>query len=246
MLKLVLTSIILLGFTTKVYLQSNKNYSCSIQLQHYVNQLPLLPNTSYSNISGETYTVTKLQYYISNIQLHNAANELVSTVPTTHYLINAYDTTTTQLTFAANNKQFSSITFTIGVDSVYNVSGAQTGALDPLNGMFWTWNNGYIMAKLEGTSPNSQQPNHTYTYHIGGFKTYENTVRKVKLTITPQKIKKHKPTIILINVQLSKWFDGVHQLKINDNSNTMSTGPKAVQFANNYATMFALNKIYTP
>ncbi|WP_316930094.1 MbnP family protein, partial [Hymenobacter sp. IS2118] len=34
---------------------------------------------------------------------------------------------------------YQSVSFTVGVDSARNVAGAQTGALDPNNGMFWTW-----------------------------------------------------------------------------------------------------------
>ena len=48
---------------------------------------------------------------------------------------------------------YNSLSFLLGVDSMHNVSGAQTGALDPANDMFWTWNSGYVMAKMEGASP---------------------------------------------------------------------------------------------
>jgi len=47
--------------------------------------------------------------------------------------------------------------------------------------MFWTWNSGYIMAKLEGTSPVSSQPNNKFEYHIGGFREPVNVVSKVRV-----------------------------------------------------------------
>jgi hypothetical protein len=50
------------------------------------------------------------------------------------------------------------IRFLLGVDSARNVSGIQTGALDPARGMFWTWNSGYVMAKIEGSSPSAHVP----------------------------------------------------------------------------------------
>jgi hypothetical protein len=39
-------------------------------------------------------------------------------------------------------KNITAIKFLLGVDSLKNVSGIQTGALDPAKGMFWTWNTG--------------------------------------------------------------------------------------------------------
>jgi hypothetical protein len=59
--------------------------------------------------------------------------------------------------------------FMIGVDSARNNSGAQTGALDPTNGMFWSWSTGYIMAKFEGTSAQSPAAANALKFHIGGF-----------------------------------------------------------------------------
>jgi hypothetical protein len=53
---------------------------------------------------------------------------------------------------------------TMGVDSARNVSGAQEGALDPANGMFWSWTSGYIMIKAEGLSP--QGAGGSFTYHL--------------------------------------------------------------------------------
>ena len=38
----------------------------------------------------------------------------------------------------------------LGVDSVLNYNGVHEGALDPINGMYWTWQTGYIHCKLEG------------------------------------------------------------------------------------------------
>ena len=48
---------------------------------------------------------------------------------------------------------YTELQFLLGVDSLHNVSGAQTDDLDPAKDMFWTWNSGYVMAKMEGNSP---------------------------------------------------------------------------------------------
>ena len=48
--------------------------------------------------------------------------------------------------FEAEENPFTTLHFLLGVASARIVSGAQTGALDTLKDMFWTWNSGYIMA----------------------------------------------------------------------------------------------------
>jgi len=62
----------------------------------------------------------------------------------------------------------------MGVDSLRNVSGAQSGALAVANNMFWSWNSGYIMVKAEGTSPNSGSG--SFAFHLGGFMGNNNVV----------------------------------------------------------------------
>ncbi|PBQ34052.1 hypothetical protein CNR22_20465 [Sphingobacteriaceae bacterium] len=78
---------------------------------------------------------------------------------------------------------FTSLSFILGVDSLHNCSGAQSGALDPVNAMFWAWNSGYIFLKLEGSSPVSPLPAHILEYHIGGYKNANNCIRKIYLPL---------------------------------------------------------------
>jgi hypothetical protein len=57
----------------------------------------------------------------------------------------------------------------IGIDSMQTVRTNFSGALDPINGMFWTWNSGYINVKIEGISQRSMQRNRIFQMHLGGF-----------------------------------------------------------------------------
>lgn len=56
------------------------------------------------------------------------------------------------------------IKFTIGLPDTVLQSGIGEGVLDPLNGMFWTWQTGYVFVKCEAVF-NQQK----YSYHIGGM-----------------------------------------------------------------------------
>jgi len=149
----------------------------------------------YKNESGDSFQVKKFNYYISNITL---VGKTKTYVEQESYHLLQQDSLPT-LTFDLKNVpygEYESISLMIGVDSARNVSGAQTGALDPINGMFWTWKTGYIMLKFEAVSPASTAFNNIVSYHAGGFGgpsgsgfgTDYPTQRKVTLTL-PSAIK---------------------------------------------------------
>ena len=52
-----------------------------------------------------------------------------------------------------------------GVDSVTQVLSSYEGVFDPLEGMYWTWQNGYIAVKMEGNYMGED-----FVYHLGGFR----------------------------------------------------------------------------
>src|SRR5690606_27558520 len=102
---------------------------------------------------------------------------------------------------------YTAVKFLIGVDEARNTSGAQTGALDPMHSMFWDWNTGYIMAKLEGHSPQSTGPANFIGFHLGGFSGPESVLREVTLTFPePVLISAGKKPVIHIKSNLLEWF----------------------------------------
>src|SRR5688500_13738710 len=123
-----------------------------LQFTNMAGANPLALNTTITNAFGENLTITKYKYYISNIALTDE-RDLRRLLPDTYFLVDEGAAASKTFSVEVPAGTYKSISFLIGVDSTRNVSGAQTGALDPLHDMFWTWNTGYIMAKLEGTSP---------------------------------------------------------------------------------------------
>lgn len=100
------------------------------------------------------------------------------------------------------------ISFLVGVDSSWLPKGPQTGALDPLRGMFWMWNTGYIFFKLEGKSPASSARGHLLEYHIGGFRPPHNCLRRIGLN--PQKPVKKATSgnqTVTIGVDVNQLFN---------------------------------------
>lgn len=204
---------------------------------------PIDTTAFYTNNSGEKFKITAFKFYVSLIEAANSSTNSRSAENESYHLVDLADPATHQFTVSLKNGIYDQLNFIIGVDSVRNVSGAQTGALDPAKGMFWTWNTGYIFAKLEGKSPSSTAPFQMFTYHIGGFKTGENAIRNISL---PAQFQIGKTNELVINADVQRWFDDVNTLSIASKATIMSPGGMALQIADNYATMFSVNKIVNP
>lgn len=205
-----------------------------------------LSNTWYKNAAGDSFKVDVLKYYISNISFTTADGKTY-TEPESYHLINQADPASRRMTFSnVPADTYTSVKFMIGVDSLRNVSGAQTGALDPSNGMFWTWNSGYIMAKMEGTSPQSGDPAKAVTIHVGGFSGANQVLRWVTLPLNGGGAKvdgnKAAPNVH-VTANLAEWFRTPNPIDFATVYHVMMGGKNARMVADNYADMFAVDHI---
>lgn len=205
--------------------------------------LLVLTSGNYTNQLGQANTVSKLKYYISNIALTNIGT--VYPEQNSYHLIDQANSSSQSFSFDAIANEYSHITLAIGVDAERNTSGAQTGALDPINDMFWTWSTGYIMAKLEGNSPASSEVNNKIEYHIGGVSGVNSAIRQIVLTMpatTPQlKIQESKTSEVVIEADIDKWFG--NNLSLATEPVCTSPGVLAKKIADNYQSMFSIKQI---
>lgn len=153
-----------------------------LTFQPVFNGQPLqLDTVMYHNEAGQAMSVTRFRFYVSNVSLWQRGVQQYA--DNTCFLIDASDAQSLSVTFSPFEKiSFDEIRFLVGVDSARNISGAQEGALDPVNGMFWAWNTGYIFLKLEGKSAECPNPGGLFEYHIGGFKAPANSLRQIRIT----------------------------------------------------------------
>lgn len=79
------------------------------------------------------------------------------------------------------------IDFLLGTDSLSNVSGILEGALDPINGMYWAWNSGYINIKTEGIYTDSMDKEIPFEFHLGGYLALNATARFLSFDVNPQR-----------------------------------------------------------
>lgn len=210
-----------------------------LKFDHQVDGQPLVLNTTYQNGFGEQFSVNRFKYYISNIAL--VSGSIKTSFPDSYFLVDENDTASQTLRIPIAPGNYDQLLFLMGVDSARNVSGAQTGALDPLNDMFWSWNTGYIMMKLEGSSPISTQPNNRIQYHIGGFSGAYSALRRVETGFfSPVTVKAGQTLTVTFTADLQKWFNGVHDLPIAAQTVAMTPGPLSASYADNGVSMFSV------
>ncbi|HNP53016.1 MAG TPA: hypothetical protein PKK69_00295 [Ferruginibacter sp.] len=230
---------------------SNVKAPLSIEFDNVVGSSDLQLNTgSYTNGSGETFNVTKLKYYISNIVLTRTDGS-VYTVPQdeSYFLIDESDESTHEPELNVPEGEYKTLQFVLGVDSLRNTMDVshRTGVLDPTGvgaDMYWTWNSGYIFFKMEGNSTAAPAPMNMFMYHIGGFGGYTsatiNNIKTITLDLTARgvpKVKTGKSTNVHLFVDVMKMFDAGSHVSIAANSMVMFD-PYSTTIANNYTTMF--------
>lgn len=223
---------------------AEKDHNLVIDFNAIVDTSELVYGEEYRNFFDEAYKVTAFKFYLHSIQMINTDSGKVFELPKDkYYLVDFADSASTKIKIGVQPFKYNRIAFTLGVDSARNVSGAQTDALDPGKGMFWTWNTGYIMAKLEGNSPAASTPNNAFEYHIGGFKTGEAVSQKVTLLFpftTEIDLKPGKTTDMVISANVNAWFYNPHDIMISAIPTCMTPGSLAVQIAENYRKMFTV------
>ena len=217
-----------------------------ITIKNTVKGIPMVLNTgNYTNSFGEQYNISAFKYYLSHVSVTGAA---IDPVYGKYYLVDEENPASLSFSFEAPVNIYSTVYFLLGVDSTRNVSGAQTYALDPLNDMFWTWNSGYIMAKMEGTSPQSTVVNNKVEYHIGGFSGTHSVLKNMTLTIpvpplSKLDVRQGKVSELFLEADLDTWWQGAFNLKIADHPAVTHPGAMAKSISDNYVNMFTITHI---
>ncbi|MFM1876918.1 MAG: hypothetical protein RL266_2655 [Bacteroidota bacterium] len=114
----------------------------------------------YTSIDSSVADLDVFKFYISGLTFRDS-NDSLFQPDRQFYLVDfeSSESTAFPISFPAGF-QPNRIEFTLGIDSLTNVSGVMGGDLDPMKGMYWTWQSGYINWKLETSR---------FTCHIGGY-----------------------------------------------------------------------------
>ena len=215
----------------------------------------VLNSGKYTNAASEEFSVSILQYFISNIQF-TLVDGKQFTVPqdSSYFFVQEDDSLSQQCTIHIPPGQYKSVSFIIGIDSLRSVSriDKRKGVLDPsATNMYWGWNSGYIFLKMEGISaaaPEDAIGLRKYRYHVGGFGGYNsptiNNIKKVELDLSSEglDVKENSKASIFIKADVLKIFSGVTSLSIAEHYSIMFDTFSTV-VADNYASMFSITAI---
>ncbi|GAA4363107.1 hypothetical protein GCM10023185_31580 [Hymenobacter saemangeumensis] len=215
----------------------------AVTVENLVGTAPLTLDTrTYSSPAGESFTVSTFNYYLSNFKLQRAdGSEYV--VPESYFLVKEERPGSGR----PDGKRFvlpdipvgeyTGISFLIGVDEERNSAGAQSGALSPSNGMFWSWAQGYIFLMMEGNSPQSgDAATRLLSYHIGGVRT-PNTLREVAPALpqgTVIRVRGGRTPALQLRTNLLRLFEGPYPVRFGTDFFAVG-GPEANRMASNYS-----------
>ncbi len=235
-------TLFVLSFTTVSAIQKDKSHSdITLSFENFVGDSLLKFDTvEYKNAVGQKLTITKFRYYISNIHLWSVDG--YNYLSDDYYLVDEEEPDSKIILLkGVPSGKYSSISFTLGVDSLHNCSGVQSGALDPVKGMFWAWNTGYIFLKIEGRSALSASPGNIIEYHIGGYQQPTNCIRTIKLNFKEEKVIGENTLNSTVKIKADALEIFKSPVKIDFSKlSSVTDFHNAVMIADNYIDMFTI------
>lgn len=250
-----ISSLLLFGTRRAEEVSPDNLVPLNIQFINLAGNQPLQLNKGeYSNAAGEPFTVSTLQYFISNIRIRNInGKEFVVPQDSSYFLINENSPESRLIRINVPEGEYDRLYFIVGVDSLRNTMpiGKRKGVLDPVNsmdnGMYWGWNSGYIFFKMEGNSPKAPVDptgQRKFRYHIGGFGGYSaptiNNLKQIVIDLPVQeriKLRKGKQSTTYVGADILKIFEGKTSIQISEHPAVMFSA-FSVNIANNYSNMF--------
>lgn len=220
----------------------------------------ILNSSSYQTALGQDLTVSKFNYYISNIKLVNKDGSTYTYPKDDSYFLIQESASSSQSIKLSNVPEgdYSDIVFTLGVDSLKSVSkiAERTGVLDPSAGaadMYWGWNSGYIFLKMEGSSSfaplDSTTMQRPVEYHIGlfGLNGATNNLKTITIPFngvyaSVRQAKTNAPEAHFF-VDVLKVVNGSSNIDFSVEPSVLSD-KNSVNLANNYKEMFSLDHVH--
>ena len=204
-----------------------------LTFQSYWHDVPLQLDSQYRSSNSDWIQFSSLKWYCSDFQV-TFSNHVRWQHPKRHHLLDFSEPETTKIIIPhALDLSVIEISFTIGIDSLTQSAGAIGDDLDPTNGMYWTWQSGYIHTKIEGNTSLSNHPKHEFTLHLGGYRHPLNTVRQVTFPV-----RSHLGNIV-ITADLTSFIRGCN---LNTNHHIMSPSKTASDLATLFASSLNLKE----
>ena len=211
--------------------ESCEYLSVNIHFNHYVDAIELVVNDmAYTNLSNDNYSIQTLRYLISDITLHTDNNN--STIlDEVHFIDISIDSTLILNIPQINYKNYTSISFTMGLDSIKNITNLF------LNENFFpsfVWpeflGGGYHYMQLEG---DFNTVFNGYTTHTGGTNGIDFSFNKI-FSITDI-------TDININMEITNWYTNPEIFDLTTDGIMGDINKQTILKANGDENVFSVN-----
>ena len=226
--KLLLFILPFLGLT--LVLVSYATPIVKLKITPLFNNQSITENTWFVSSQKDSIQFTKLKFYFTDFQVKSIKGE-INTIDHSNYLIDIFQPESLEILLSTVSfSNGDELSFNLGVSSDMNTTGAHSGALDPSNGMFWSWQSGYINFKIEGISPSSKTRQNKFQFHIGGYQSPYNTLRRLTFILNKQTTK--------LNLNLEEFFE---RTKLAVDNQIMVPGEKANELATEFFNTMTIN-----
>ena len=208
--------------------------SLNINFKHYVDGSELVANEMiYTNTSNDNYSIQTLRYIISDITLHTN-NENETLLDEVHFIDISIDSTLTLNIPQINYQNYTSISFTMGLDSIKNITNLF------LNENFFpsfVWpqflGGGYHYMQLEG---DFNSVFNGYTTHTGGTNGIDFSFNKIFQITEITEI-----TEITINMEITNWYKNPEIFDLTTDGIMEDINKQVILKANGIEDVFSVN-----
>ena len=151
------------------------------------NKNPLELQHVYLNQNNDSISFSTLKIYFSDFHFKDKISGRITSIDTLIFYDLA-DSSRHSFFNDLNLSNYECVAFTLGLDSSKNVSSELENAYDPLLGMYWAWNTGYINLKIMGESSAVPTNSHEFEFHLGGYRSPFATAQTIQVDLNDQYI----------------------------------------------------------
>lgn len=212
--------------------------------------------SSYTNSNGETLTINRLNYIISNVVLiKEDGSEFVYPKEESYFIISEENEQFTVHLEGVPAGDYKKVRLGVGVDKQRYLQGetAQQSFWDlaVANNMTWTWSTGYRFINFEGTFTTAAQPEGMlFQVHQGSNSATDN-YREITLNLpTTARVRQDEQPSIHIKSDINVLLDGDNKILLRENLDGAGTaasimgGENLIKIAQNSLKLFAVDHVH--
>ncbi|MGO1586205.1 MAG: MbnP family protein, partial [Mesonia sp.] len=211
----------------------------------------ILGASAYTNSNGESLTVNRFNYLVSNfVLIDEDGNEFVYPKDDSYFVISEENELNEVVLTNIPAGNYVQLKFGVGVDQEKYQQGAegQGGFLQIAeeNEMMWSWQAGYKFLNFEGTFTSETITEATdFKIHMGSHGSTLDNYREFTVNLpSTAKVSESLTPLIHFAIDGNQILDGDHKILLSEAPVVMVDEVKSPQIAENASTMFMVHHVH--